>query len=215
MTSSEAELCLTSLKVKDFLAALASGRPTPGGGSAAALAGATAGALVCMVAQLTIGREQYTACQQQMIHVRDDAETLRRRLTTLVDEDARAYQDLMHGYALPRVTEADNALRTSEIRRALRRASEVPLETAEACGELIDLAATGSALGNRNAASDAAVAALLAYAGLRCAALNVHTNLRGLRDEPFKSSAEARLGQLQAAGDAALAKALTAAGLGD
>jgi formiminotetrahydrofolate cyclodeaminase len=215
MTSSETELCLTSLKIEDFLAALASGRPTPGGGSAAALAGATAGALVCMVAQLTIGREQYAACQQQMIHVRDDADTLRRRLIALVDEDARVYQDLMHGYTLPRVSDADNARRTSEIQRALRRASEVPLETAEACGQLIELAATGSALGNRNAASDAAVAALLAHAGLRCAALNVHTNLRSLRDESFKASAEARLGQLQGIGDAALAKALTAAGLGD
>ena len=121
----------------------------------------------------------------------------------------------MHGYSLPRVTDADNALRTSEIQIALRRASEVPLETAEACGELIELAATVLELGNRNAASDAAVAALLAHAGLRCAALSVHTNLRSLRDEPFKSSARARLSQFQAAGDAALAKALTAASVGD
>lgn len=215
MTSSDAELHLTSLKIEEFLAALASGRPTPGGGSAAALAGATAAALVCMVAELTIGREQYAACQQRMIHVRDDAETLRQRLTALVDEDARAYQDLMLGYSLPRVTEADNAQRTSAIQRALRRASEVPLETAEACGALIELAATGSALGNRNAASDAAVGALLAHAGLRCAVLNVNTNLRTLRDEPFKADVGARLGELQATGDAALAKALTAASLGD
>jgi len=215
MTSSNAEPYLTSLKIEAFLAALASGRPTPGGGSASALVGATAAALVRMVAELTIGREQYSACQQQMIHVRDDAETLRQRLTALVNEDARAYQDLMHRYSLPRVTDADNELRTSEIQKALRRASEVPLETAEACGELIGLAAIDSAIGNRNAASDAAVGALLAHAGLRCALLNVRTNLRSLRDEPFKADVETRLGQLQATGDAALARALTAASLGD
>jgi formiminotetrahydrofolate cyclodeaminase len=168
-----------------------------------------------MVAQLTIGRQQYAASQQQMIRVRDCAETLRQRLTTLVDEDARAYQDLMNGYSLPRATDVDSALRTSEIQTALRRASEVPLMTAEACRDLIELAATASALGNRNAASDAAVAAILAHTGLRCAALNVHTNLHNLRDEAFSSIAEARLGQLQASGDAALAKALTAASLGD
>jgi methenyltetrahydrofolate cyclohydrolase len=215
MTSLEADLRLTSQNVEEFLAKLASDQPAPGGGAAAALTGAMAAALTCMVARLTIGRVQHAAIQQQMIHVRDRAETVQRCLTALVDEDALAYQEVMTAYSLPKIDEAANALRTSEIQRALRHATEVPLEAAEACAELIELAATSSALGNRNAASDAAVAALLAHAGLRCAVLNVHTNLRSLRDEPFKSSAEARLSQLQVAGEAALEKALTAASSGD
>ena len=215
MTSSEADIRLASLKVQDFLAKLASDQPAPGGGSAAALAGAMAGALTCMVARLTIGRERYAATQQQMIRVRDRAETLRTRLTTLVDEDARAYHDVMKAYSLSKAAEADSALRVSEIQRALRRAAEVPLEAAEACEELIELAATCAALGNRNAVSDAAVAALLAHAGMRGAVFNVRTNLDGLRDQAFNSAAEAHLSHLLTAGDAALARTLTAAGLGE
>jgi methenyltetrahydrofolate cyclohydrolase len=214
MTSSEAN-GLVSLRVQDFLAKLASDLPAPGGGSAAALAGAMAGALTCMVARLTIGRERYAAHQQQMIRVLDCAETLQKRLTALVDQDTLAYQDVMKAYSLPRVAEADSAQRISEIQKALRRAAEVPLEAAEACEELIELAATSAALGNRNAASDAAVAALLAHAGMRGAVLNVRTNLDCLLDQAFNSSTDARLSQLLASGDSALARALAAAGLGE
>ena len=215
MTSSGADRRLASLKVEDFLAKLASDHPAPGGGSAAALAGAMAGALTCMVARLTLGRERYAASQQQMIRVRERAETLQRRLTALVDEDTLAYQDVMKAYSLPKAAEADIALRISEIQRALCRAAEVPLEVAEACEELIELAATSAALGNRNEASDAGVAALLAHAGMRGAVLNVRTNLDSLLDPAFNSATEARVSQLLAAGDVALARALTAAGLGE
>jgi methenyltetrahydrofolate cyclohydrolase len=215
MTSSEPDPGLTSLKVEDFLATLASEQPAPGGGSAAALAGAMSGALICMVARLTIGRERYAAYQEQMIRVRNRAETLQKRLTALVDEDTLAYQDVMKAYALPKVAEADSALRVSEIQRALRRAAEVPLETAEACAELTELAATSAALGNRNAASDAAVAAVLAHAGMRGAVLNVRTNLDCLRNQAFNSVSEARVSQLLATGDAALARVLAATGLGE
>ena len=214
MTSSEADLNAASLKVEDFLAKLASDQPAPGGGSAAALAGAMAAALTCMVARLTIGRERYAANQQGMIRVFDRAGTLQKRLTALVEEDALAYLDVMRAYALPKSAGAEGALRRSEIQRALRWAAEVPLETAEACGELIELAADGAAFGNRNAASDAAVAALLAHSGMRSAVLNVRTNLDGLRDPAFTSAAEDRLSPLLTAGDGALARALTAAGRG-
>jgi formiminotetrahydrofolate cyclodeaminase len=150
-----------------------------------------------------------------MDRVHDRAATLERRLTALVDEDTMAYQNVIGAYSLPKVTESDREHRTAEIQKALRHASEVPLEAAEACAELIELAATATALGNRNAASDAAVAALLAHAAMRGAALNVRTNLRCLRDQVFGTAAEARLGQLLDAGELALARALTSAGLGD
>jgi formiminotetrahydrofolate cyclodeaminase len=168
-----------------------------------------------MVTELTIGRARYAASEQQMIYVRERAETMRRRLTALVDEDAQAYQDLLSQYTLPKGTDADDALRTSAIQWALLCATEPPLETAEACREVIELAAIGSMLGNRNAASDAAVAAMLAHAGLRCAAASVATNLRSLRDSALRSATKAHLRQLQIAGDAALERALAAVSLGD
>jgi formiminotetrahydrofolate cyclodeaminase len=215
MTSLEADLRFASLSVEDFLTKLADNQPAPGGGSAIALAGAMAGALACMVTGLTIGRERYAANQQQMCGVRARACALRERLTILVDEDARAYQAVIKAYSLPKVTEAEGNLRTSEIRRALRHAAEVPLEAAEACAELIDLAAAAAALGNRNAASDAAVAALLAQAAMRAAVLTVRTNLDCLQDPLVTKATEARLTQLLDTGEVALERALGAARLGD
>ena len=215
MTSSEADLCLTSLRVEDFLTKLAGDQPAPGGGSAAALAGAMAAALACMVVHLTIGRERYAAYQQVMFVVRDRASMLLERLAVLVDEDARAYQEVIKAYSLPKVTDAEKYLRSAEIQRALRRAAEVPLEAAEACAELIELAATSAAHGNRNAASDAGVAALLAQAGMRGAVLNVRTNLNCLQDPVLTAATEDRLCQLLDRGEVALVRALNAVGLGD
>jgi len=215
MTSLEADLRLASLPVEAFLTKLADNRPVPGGGSAIALAGAMAGALTCMVTGLTIGRERYADNQQQVSSLRARACMLRERLTALVDEDAQAYQAVIKAYSLPKVTEADGNLRTAEIRRALHHAAEVPLEAAEACAELIDLAGTAATLGNRNAAGDSAVAALLAQAAMRGAVLTVRINLDGLQDPLATTATEARLTQLLDTGEVALARALGVAGLGD
>jgi formiminotetrahydrofolate cyclodeaminase len=215
MTSSEADLNLVSLEVEDFLAQLANDQPAPGGGAAAALAGAMAAALTCMVARLTIGRERYSTTRRQMVDVRDRAEMLQSRLAALVDEDAQAYHGVIIAYSLPKGSGTERDRRASEVQDALRCATEVALEAAEACAELIELAATDAALGNRNAASDAAVAALLADAGLRGALLNVHTNVRHVRDQVFVTAAEARLAQLRNAAEVGLARTLASAEPGD
>lgn len=214
MTSSGDDLRLVSLRVEDFIRRLADDQPAPGGGSAAALTGAMGSALACMVARLTIGRHQYSASDQQMCALRDRAERLQERLTALVDEDSLAYCSVIRAYSFPRDTEVERDLRSAEIQRALRHATEVPLEAAEACAEVIELAAADAALGNRNAASDAAVAALLAYAGLRGALLNVQTNLKQVRDQVFVSASMARLSQLLEAGEDGLARALATEDLG-
>jgi formiminotetrahydrofolate cyclodeaminase len=205
---------LTSLTIDSFLEVLASSRPAPGGGSAAALAGAMAAALICMVARLTIERAQYASCSDEMSCVLDRAEVLRRSLASLADEDTTAYLSVMESYSLPKTTEAESVARRAKIQLALRRAAEVPREAAAACSELVELAATCATRGNRNAASDAAVAALLAHAGMRGAVLNVRTNLSCIRDDSFNSVMEGQLRQLLAAGESGLARALAAAGLG-
>jgi methenyltetrahydrofolate cyclohydrolase len=215
MTSSEANLHLVSLRLEDFLEKLADDQPAPGGGAAAALAGAMAAALSCMVSRVTIGRERYSAHQQQITDVCARAEVLKSRLTDLVDEDALVYGAVIRAYSLPKCSETERDRRAAKIQDALRRASEVALEAAEACAELIGLAAIDAALGNRNAASDAAVAALLAHAGLRGALLNVHTNVSHVRDQIFVEATRARLTQLREAGEVGLARALASAQPGD
>jgi methenyltetrahydrofolate cyclohydrolase len=215
MTSSDAELGLMSLTVDAFLARLASEQPAPGGGSAAALAGAMASALASMVARLTIGRERYAMNQQQMCDVQDRAEALRRRMTALVEEDARAYREVLKAYGLPKGSETEHDRRAAAIQQALRRASVASLKASETCAEILDLTAEAAALGNRNAAGDAAVAALLAHAGLRGALLNVRINLRQVQNQDFVAAIEAHLGQLFDTGEVGLARALAGADLGD
>lgn len=166
----------------DFLAAVASSDPVPGGGSVAAYAGALAASLVRMVAGLTIGKKKYAAVEPEMTVVAGKAERLSKSLGELVDRDAAAYAAVSAAYKLPKKPEAAAASRSEAITRALLGAAEVPLETARLCAQAAVLAAAVAAKGNTNAVSDAGVAALLAEAGCRGAVYNVLVNVSSLDD---------------------------------
>jgi methenyltetrahydrofolate cyclohydrolase len=202
---------LVSLTLVEFADALGSDQTAPGGGSASALAGALAGALAVMVARLTLGRTRYAAHQDEMALVEAKADRLKTKLLALVDADTAAYNQVTEAYKLPKDTDAQKAERAAAIQAAFRAATDVPLATAEACAEVLVLAGQVAAHGNRNAASDAAVAALLAHAGLRGAARNVRINLGSLKDGTFRTHAGDRTAALLEAGDAALERALAAA----
>lgn len=182
----------------DFLQRLASAEPTPGGGSAAALSGALAAALVSMVCRLTLGREKFAAVEAKMQQTLEQAEALRQRLTQAVDDDARAYDAVRAAYRLPRGSEAERQARSAAIEAALQEAVRVPLSVARDCAQLLDMARFVAERGNPNAASDARVAALLAEAGLRGAAYNVHINLPGLKDPAFADRARTEVQRLLA-----------------
>jgi methenyltetrahydrofolate cyclohydrolase len=202
---------LINLTLTEFADALGSDQTAPGGGSAAALAGALGGALAVMVARLTLGRAKYAAHQDEMAAVEAKADALKTTLLALVDADTAAYDQVTDAYKLPKDTDAQKARRTGAVQAAFRAATEAPLATAEACAEVLDLAGQVAAHGNRNAASDAAVAALLAHAGLRGAVRNVRINLGSLQDAAFRAHAEDRVTLLLKAGESALERALTAA----
>jgi len=158
---------------------LAGGAPTPGGGSAAALAGTLAAALVAMVARLTIGRKAYAAVEARAQEILVEAEQLRGRLRRLVDEDAASYELVSKAYKIPK----DDPGRTSSIDNALIAASRPPQEVVEAVEHVKRLAEEIGGIGNKNAASDAHVAGLLADAAIAGAAENVRVNLAGLSNQ--------------------------------
>jgi formiminotetrahydrofolate cyclodeaminase len=166
----------------EFAELLAQGTPTPGGGSAAALAGGLAASLVRMVCDLTIGREKYRDAEEELRGVRERAAGLGRDLLALVDRDAEAYGAVVAARRLPRGTPAEQAARDRALQNAVSFATETPAATAEACAALMELAIVTARRGNRNAASDAGSAALLAYAGVRAAVLNIRVNLQGIVD---------------------------------
>jgi glutamate formiminotransferase/formiminotetrahydrofolate cyclodeaminase len=157
---------------------LAGGAPVPGGGSAAALAGALAGALVAMVARLTLGRKAYSAVQARVAEILAEAEAFRSQLRRLADEDAVAYSRVSAAYKLPK----DSAARSRAVDEALVGAAQTPLAMARGAARLVALAREIGTIGNRNANSDARVAEALARAALAGAVENVKVNVGSLSE---------------------------------
>ena len=166
-----------------FVGSVASSNPVPGGGSVAAHAGALAAALAQMVAGLTIGKKKYASVDAEMKEAALKAVSLGNALAGLVKRDAEAYSHVSEAYKLPKEPADAAARRAEAVTTALLKAAEVPLETARASVEVAQLAALVAEKGNRNAVTDAGVAALLAQAACKGAAYNVRVNVQALDDK--------------------------------
>ncbi|RIK34601.1 MAG: methenyltetrahydrofolate cyclohydrolase [Chloroflexi bacterium] len=185
------------MTLEQFHDELASASPAPGGGSAAAMAGALGAALVAMVARLTIGRKTYQDVSAEFENLLPRADALRAELLQLMVHDADAYRRVMDAYQLPKDTDAAKTARADAIQSALQHAANVPLRVAQACAEILEMAQRAAARGNKNAASDAGAGALMAEAGLRAALLNVEINLGLIQDERFVSRLRAEIQPLE------------------
>ena len=179
--------------IQKFLDELAGSGSTPGGGSAAALMGAAGAALVSMVCNLTIGKKNYADVEPEMRDVLRQSESLRHRLTGMINDDVAAFNQVMAAYDLPKNNEEEKARRAAAIQRALMQATQVPLNCAQACSEVMQLAKRAAEKGNVNVVSDAGVAVLAACAGLKSAALNVYVNTAAIKDEEFNEHKLAEL----------------------
>lgn len=173
---------MLNLTVNDFLKQLSSDAPAPGGGSASALAGALAAALVNMVANLTRGKEKFAEVEDEMVKLAQDAEDIRQQLMSLMEEDTKAFQQVMSAFRLPKETEDEKKQRQDKIQEAMIHAAKVPLKTAQTALKVLELAQIAAEKGNPNAISDAGVAALLAQAAVEGAAMNVKINLGSIKD---------------------------------
>jgi formiminotetrahydrofolate cyclodeaminase len=187
---------ITQSSVEKFLDDLASGQPTPGGGSAAAIMGAMGAALVSMVCNVTIGKKGYEGVEPEMKAVREESERVRRRLTVMVAEDIAAFDSIMAAYKLPKASEDDKTRRAAAIQAGLQRATETPLDCARVCAEVIALSRRASECGYLNVISDGGVGVLAGFTGLRSAALNVYINAPALKDRAFAERATAEIERL-------------------
>lgn len=162
----------------DFIGALSSNAPVPGGGGASATVGALAAALGMMVTNLTIGKKKYADYEEALIRCRSELEGLRDRLITLTDKDAEAFEPLSRAYSLPK--DAPDYERIME--EALLTASLAPLEimdTALECAHVLEVLVEK---GSRLAISDVGVGIYFAQAAIEGASLNVYINTKMMKD---------------------------------
>jgi formiminotetrahydrofolate cyclodeaminase len=176
---SPAPSSLLDLRLRDLLDRFASTDPTPGGGSAAALSGATGAALVAMVCAMPKTRTGAPEERGRLETALGWAREASSRLRSLVDEDAAAFDAVMAAYRLPKANDAEKAVRKEAIGRAMSGATQVPAQTAEACLVVMRAAAEAAQNGNPNALSDARTGGAMAWAGLLGAAENVRINTGG------------------------------------
>jgi formiminotetrahydrofolate cyclodeaminase len=184
---------LTAQTVREYTELLAGSGPTPGGGSAAALAGALGAAAAAMVGSFTVGKPKFAAVEAEVAELLARLQALRGRLLDLTDLDAEAYAEVGAAYGRPRSTEAEKAERAGAIQEALRSAAQVPLGVVVAAGELAELLPQMAELGNPNLLSDVGVAAILAVAAFEAGRLNVEVNLAGIHDEIYLNDTRAQV----------------------
>jgi len=174
-----------------------------------ALAGSLGAALAAMVANLTVGKKGYETQWQAMSELALRAQSVKDKLARAVDEDTDAFNAVMEAMKLPKGTEGEKSAREAALQAGYKAAVAVPLATAEACIEALELALQ-SVAGNRNSASDAGVAALMARAGAHGAALNVLINLGSIHDAEYAEMMRARVTGLRARADELCAEAVRA-----
>jgi methenyltetrahydrofolate cyclohydrolase len=176
------------LSVSAFLDALASTEPTPGGGTASAVAGAMGVSLLMMVAGLQKTRGNNDEERTVLTEARASLTSVRDRLATLADTDSDAYDQVVKAFRLPKTTEAEKAARKDSIQLATRAATDVPLEILRTIVEASTFAKRIAQFGNPAASSDVRVAIELLEATASGAGANVEVNLVSLDDEEYRKT---------------------------
>jgi formiminotetrahydrofolate cyclodeaminase len=198
------------MSLTKFSEGLASGAPTPGGGCASALSGALAAGLAAMVARTTAASKKFADRAEQMNQVATEADQLRGEFLALVDEDARAFDQVMAAFRMPKDTPEQQAARSQAIQQAYKAAVEPPIRVCTRSLRVLELAVQVAEQGNPSAASDAGVSALLAATALEGGALNVQINLGSIKDEGFRNTQAEKVRAAQTQGQALREKVLAA-----
>ena len=171
------------MTVEGFLESMGSSDPTPGGGAAAAIAGATGASLIAMVGRLTLGKPGFEDLEERMRALVVRADEARTDFLALADRDAEAFEQVMSAFRMPKGSDVEKASRAQAIQIGLEHAAGAPLEIARRAVDLMELAEDATALGNPNAASDGMTAAGLLFADVIGARANVEINAASLKDE--------------------------------
>jgi methenyltetrahydrofolate cyclohydrolase len=201
---------LVDQTVRNILAAFSAPDPTPGGGSASALASAVGVSLLMMVAGLAKTRNGSDDDRAALAAASAALAAIRDELTTAIDTDTAAYDQVVSAYKLPKATPDEQQTRKAAIQHAMRTATDIPLSVMRLSARGCEGAAAIAGHGYRAAASDVGVAVALLRAGVHGAGLNVAINLGSVSDAAYVDRVRAEAATLaeQAAHAAANADAL-------
>jgi formiminotetrahydrofolate cyclodeaminase len=172
------------MDIKCFLKNLSSSTPTPGGGSASALAGTLSASLILMTAGLSLKKGRMK--EKELRGIKKAVSGIQKRLFRAIEEDAKSYEAVLKAFHLPKDTEKERLIRSKAIRQAYRKATITPQLVCQQSIELLGYSNTLIFKGNPSALSDVGVAAFLADTAVKGGLLNIGINLGPVRDESFR-----------------------------
>ena len=178
-------MSLYNKTINEYLEVAASSSPTPGGGNVSAVTATNAAAMVCMVANLTIGKKGYEEYQEQTKEILDKTMNVMEKLKELTQKDIDAFNKYMEAFRMPKNTDEEKEKRKQALQEAAKNATIVPLEISKACLEILVQAEKLSKFGNKMAISDVGVGAYIAEACVKAAMYSVDINLPSIKDEDF------------------------------
>jgi len=186
------------LSFRKVVAISASDAPTPGGGSVSALVGTLGVAMTAMVGNLTVGKPKFKDVEPEVKEITGAAYFIINKLEKLVAADIAAFGKFMDVYRLPKNTEEEKAKREEQMQKALKTATDTPMEIARTLLEALVITDKLSKIGNTMAISDAGVAAYVCEAALNGVLLSADINIPMVKDEEYVKNIIAEKEQLVA-----------------
>ena len=194
---------IKEMVTEEFLAELSSKKPTPGGGGAAALGGATGVSLGQMVINLTLGKKKYADVEEEMKDLNGQLEALKAEFLHLADEDAQVFAPLAAAYSLPGTTDEEKAHKAAVLEGHLLTASLVPIQGMEAAGKALHIMDILADKGSRMAVSDVGVGVQFIRTALTGAVMNVWINTKSMKDREKAEELNRYADQMMQSGTAA------------
>lgn len=189
------------LNIEEFLCDLSSEKPSPGGGSVAALLAALASSLNSMVYSLTINKKSFGSLDNEIQKTVLDFKEASNKFTKIsldfMEQDREAFTKLMDCFKMPKETDEEKEARSKAILEKTIKALEVPLNLARNCYEFYDNIDTALKYGNKMLASDASCAAILLHSAIESAIVNVKVNLNNCSSKNFKEKIETEIENIE------------------
>jgi len=176
---------LIDMNLEKFAFETASESPAPGGGSISAYSGAMGAALATMVANLSANKRGWDERWEEFSSWAEKGISYQKELLELVDEDTKAFNQIMNAFKLPKENESDIKKRNDAIQNATKNAILTPYRVMQVALDSMSVIKKMAEIGNPNSITDACVAALCARTAIRGAFLNVQINCLDYNDKSF------------------------------